>query len=70
MPLEFAVIVGLFDVNLDGNGEGLSGVGVFDPESEPDNIGYGDVVDAELSANYSSGLKSDSVAQVNFALHG
>ena len=70
MPLEFAVIVGLFDVNLDGNGEGLSGVGVFDPESEPDNIGYGDVVDVELCANYSSGLKSDSVAQVNFALHG
>lgn len=70
MPLKFAVIVGLFDVNLDGNGEGLSGVGVFDPESEPDNIGYGDVVDVELCANYSSGLKSDSVAQVNFALHG
>jgi hypothetical protein len=69
LPLEFAVVVCLLDVDLDGNGEGLGDVGVFDPESEPDNVGYGDVVDIELGTDDSSWLKGDSVAQVNFALH-
>jgi hypothetical protein len=38
LPLEFAEVVGLFDVNLDWDGEGLCSVGVFDPESEPNNV--------------------------------
>lgn len=70
MPLKFAVVVCLFDVNLDWNGKGLGDVGVFDPESKPDNVGNGDVVDIVLIADDSSGLGGDSVTQVNFTLHG